>query len=163
MFFSIVRLLSVWLFVTPWLFVTTRFLHPWDFQGKKTGVGCHFLLQEIFPTQGLNLGLPHCRQTLYHLSHQGMQGKKTYFNELLGTYGYFLSFSFRNKRSNIQVDEMIKPLGFHACSDILKIHAQILSRIMIKMNNVNYTALFQHFAVEADELSLCCCYFKWFF
>lgn len=57
---------------------------------------------------------------------------------------------------------MIKPLGFHACSDILKIHAQILSRIMIKMNNVvSYTALFQHFAVEADELSLCCCYFKW--
>ena len=32
---------------------------------------CHFLLQEIFPTQGLNLGLRHCRQTLYHLSHQG--------------------------------------------------------------------------------------------
>ena len=32
---------------------------------------CQFLLQGIFPTQGLNLGLPHCRQTLYHLSHQG--------------------------------------------------------------------------------------------
>ena len=39
--------------------------------GKNTGVGCHFLLQEIFPTQGLNPGLPHCRQMLYHLSHQG--------------------------------------------------------------------------------------------
>ena len=34
-------------------------------------MGCHFLLQEIFPTQGLNLGLPHCTQMLYHLSHQG--------------------------------------------------------------------------------------------
>ena len=32
-------------------------------------MGCHFLLQEIFPTQGLNPGLPHCRQTLYCLSH----------------------------------------------------------------------------------------------
>ena len=32
---------------------------------------CHFLLQGIFPTQGLNPGLPHCRQTLYRLSHQG--------------------------------------------------------------------------------------------
>ena len=32
---------------------------------------CHFLLQGIFPTQGSNLGLPHCRQTLYCLSHQG--------------------------------------------------------------------------------------------
>ena len=32
---------------------------PWDFPGKNTGVGCHFLLQGIFPTQGLNLGLLH--------------------------------------------------------------------------------------------------------
>ena len=35
------------------------------------GVGCHSLLQGIFSTQGLNLGLPHCKQILYHLSHQG--------------------------------------------------------------------------------------------
>ena len=42
-----------------------RLLHPWDFPGNSTGVGCHFLLQGIFPTQGLNTGLPHCRQTLY--------------------------------------------------------------------------------------------------
>ena len=41
------------------------------FHGCGIGVGCHFLLQGIFPTQGLNLGLPHCRQTLYPLSHQG--------------------------------------------------------------------------------------------
>ena len=41
------------------------------FQAKSTGVGYHFLLQRIFPTQESNLGLPHCRQTLYHLSHQG--------------------------------------------------------------------------------------------
>ena len=38
--------------------------------GKNTGVGCHFLLQGILPTQGLNLGLLHCGQTLYCLSHQ---------------------------------------------------------------------------------------------
>ena len=48
----------------------TRLLYPWDFLGKNTGVGCHFLLQ-IFLTQGLNQGLLHCRQTFYHLSHQG--------------------------------------------------------------------------------------------
>ena len=42
-----------------------------DSPGKNTGVGCHALLQGIFPTQGLNPGLPHCRQILYHLSHQG--------------------------------------------------------------------------------------------
>ena len=45
-------------------------LCPWDSPGKNTGVGCHFLLQGIFPTQGSNPGLPHCRQILYHLSHQ---------------------------------------------------------------------------------------------
>ena len=42
---------------------------PWNFPGKSTGVGCHVRLQGIFPTQGSNQGLPHCRQTLYHLSH----------------------------------------------------------------------------------------------
>ena len=35
---------------------------------SNTGVGCHFLLQGIFPSQGSNLGLLHCRQILYHLS-----------------------------------------------------------------------------------------------
>ena len=39
--------------------------------GKNTKVGCHTLLQRIFPTQGSNPGLPHCRQILYHLSYQG--------------------------------------------------------------------------------------------
>ena len=42
----------------------TRFLCPWDSPGKNTGVGCHFLLQGVFLTQGLNPGLPHCRQML---------------------------------------------------------------------------------------------------
>ena len=49
----------------------TRLLYPWDFPGKDTGVGCHFLPQGIFPTQGLNPDLLHCRQTLYHLSYEG--------------------------------------------------------------------------------------------
>ena len=44
---------------------------PWNSLGKDTGVGCHALLQGIFPTQGSNLGLPHCRQILYHLSYLG--------------------------------------------------------------------------------------------
>ena len=34
-------------------------------------MGCHFLLQGIFPTQGSNPGLLHCRQTLHPLNHQG--------------------------------------------------------------------------------------------
>jgi len=46
-------------------------LCPWDSAGKNTGVGRHSLFQGISPTQGLNLGLLHCGQILYHLSHQG--------------------------------------------------------------------------------------------
>ena len=62
----------VWLFVTLWTIA-----HPlgllclWGSPGKNTGMGCLSLLQGIFPTQGLNLGFLHCRQILYHLSHQG--------------------------------------------------------------------------------------------
>ena len=52
-------------------------LCPWDSPGKNTGVGCHFFLQEIFSTPGLNLGLPHCKQTLYRLSHQGSSEANT--------------------------------------------------------------------------------------
>ena len=46
----------------------TRLLHPWDFLGKSTGVGCCCLLQGILLTQGSNPGLLHCTQTLYCLS-----------------------------------------------------------------------------------------------
>ena len=44
---------------------------PGDSPGKNTGVGCHALLQGIFPTQGLNPGLPHFGWILHRLSHQG--------------------------------------------------------------------------------------------
>ena len=41
------------------------------FSRQETWVSCHVLLQEIFPSQGSNPGLSHCRQILYCLSHQG--------------------------------------------------------------------------------------------
>ena len=44
-----------------------------DSSHKNTGVGCHGLLHVIFPTQGWNPDLPHCRYILYHLNHQGNQ------------------------------------------------------------------------------------------
>ena len=43
----------------------TSLLCPWASPGRNTGVGCHFLLQGIFPIEGSYLGLLHCRQTLY--------------------------------------------------------------------------------------------------
>jgi len=45
----------------------TRLLCPWNSSGKNTGVGSHFLLKGIFPTQGSNLGFLHCRWFLYQL------------------------------------------------------------------------------------------------
>ena len=44
---------------------------PWNSPGQNAGVGSRSLLQGIFPTQGLNPGLPHCRRILYQLSHKG--------------------------------------------------------------------------------------------
>ena len=48
-----------------------RLLCPRNSPGKNTGVGCHFLLQGIFPTQGSNPSPLHCRQIRYRLSHLG--------------------------------------------------------------------------------------------
>ena len=48
-----------------------RLFCPWNTPGKSTGVGCHSLLQGIFPTQGLHLSCLHCKQTFYRLSYQG--------------------------------------------------------------------------------------------
>ena len=54
------------LFVTPWTMYS-----PWNSPGQNTRVGSLSLLQGIFSTQGLNPGLPHCKQILYQLSHKG--------------------------------------------------------------------------------------------
>ena len=57
----------VQLFATQWT-EPAGSLCSWVSPGKNTGVGCHSLLQGIFPIQGSNPGPPHCRQILYHLS-----------------------------------------------------------------------------------------------
>ena len=55
----------VWLFATPWT------IQSMNSPGQNTGVGSLSLFQGIFPTQGLNPGLPHCRWFLHQLSHNG--------------------------------------------------------------------------------------------
>ena len=64
---------------------------------KNSEVGCHSLLNGIFPTQGLNLGLWHCRQILHYLSHHGssfgplsLQYLSLHFPFLLGVLLYYL-------------------------------------------------------------------------
>ena len=70
--------LKWWWTLKRWFKILIMFhlvkLRPWDFPGKSTGVGWHFLLQGIFPTRWSNLGLLHCRQMLYPLSHQRSHG-----------------------------------------------------------------------------------------
>ena len=79
---------SLW----PHGLLPARLFYPWHSPGKDTGVGCHFLCQVIFPTQGSNPGLLHCRRTpspsdppgkdtSYHLGHfycaAGSAGKES--------------------------------------------------------------------------------------
>ena len=71
---------------------------PWNSPGNSTGVGCHSLLQGIFPTQESNLGLLHCREILYHLSHQGSQ--KTDGSESIVSFESFKEIKYSRKMQN---------------------------------------------------------------
>ena len=60
--------------ICEWMKVTQlcpAFATPWNSPGQNTGIGTFSLLQGIFPTQGWNPGLPHCRWILYQLSQKG--------------------------------------------------------------------------------------------
>ena len=67
----------------------TRLPRPWESPGKNTGVGCHFLLQGIFPTQGSYLDLLHCMWILYHLT-----TRKAHLWWLLGLIWIVTKFSW---------------------------------------------------------------------
>ena len=68
---------------------------PWKSPGQNTGVGSLSLLQGIFPTQGSNSGLLHCRWMLYQLSHKGSPEPRIIplkiYSEELGPEGKFVS------------------------------------------------------------------------
>ena len=76
-----------------------RLLYPCNFPGKNTGVGCHFLLQVLFLSQGSNLCLLHCRQILYHLSHKG---SSNIVEEKLKFYITSCSFCLHNSACSLQ-------------------------------------------------------------
>ena len=118
------RLLSCVLLLRPRGLLPTRFLCPWDSPGKNTRVGSHSLLQGIFLTQGLNLGLLHWRQILYHLSQQGSPPKPlspTYFvfswrwhliNERLSViWGFLGGLAGKDSDCNVQDLGLIPGLG----------------------------------------------------
>ena len=73
---------------------------PWNSPGQNIGVGSLSLLQGIFPTQGSNPGLPHCRQTFYQLSHQGspsIRGMQVKTNNLTLVRMTIIKKSMNNK------------------------------------------------------------------
>ena len=69
--FSNVTCISEGHSVVPDSLRTHGLYSPWNSPGQNTGVGSLSLLQGIFPTQGSNPGLTHCRQILFQLSHKG--------------------------------------------------------------------------------------------
>ena len=83
-------LCCVQFFVTPWT-VAARLLYPWDFTDKNTGVGCRFLLQGIFMTQGSNPCLLHCQADSLPLSHQKQYRSINYTNKH-DTFNKMLNF-----------------------------------------------------------------------
>ena len=84
------------------------------FPGKNTGVGSHFLLQVIFPTQGSNLGLTQWRQILYHLSHQGSCQRTIFFSikgwksHIYDSTGYLLGIGWHSRGDSNIAPELLK-------------------------------------------------------
>ena len=107
-----------------------RLFRLWDFPGNSTGVDCHFLLQGIFPTQGSNPGLPHCRQRLYHLSHQG---SPFLLREILNSYfhGYLLHHFLKNNTD--QANWIDKYWVWDILSVEEKIFRSLFKKIVLKV------------------------------
>ena len=113
---------------------SARQLCPWNSPGKNIGVGCHSLLQGIFPTQGLKLMLLHCKETLYHLGHQGshhIYEKKIFFFRTL-YYTLKCPVIVQKPVSSRNSAENIFQTGFITSSQ----HTQMLSNL--------YTLLMNH-------------------
>ena len=100
-----------------------------DSPGKNTRLGCHALHQGIFPIQGSNWGLPHCRWILYHLSHQRIPSSSSQYGN---QFGYILC-SLR-WRSSIQSSKT-RPGG-----DCGSDHELLVEKFRLKLTKVEETA-----------------------
>ena len=118
---------------SPW---TARLLCPWDFPGKNTGVGCYFLLQGIFLTQGLNPSLLHWQVDSLPLSHQGTPVcVYTYITHLFihwSVHGHFLFITHILSIVNITAVN----IGVHVSFSII-FFSEYMPRIEIAGSYVN--------------------------
>ena len=73
-----------------------RLFCPWNSPRKNIGVGSHSLLQGIFPIQESNPSLLHCRQILYHLSHQRSPNSSLKWSEV-NSFSCVRLFSFHQR------------------------------------------------------------------
>ena len=98
-------------FATPST-IATRLLCPWDPSGKNTEVGCHFLLQGIFLSQGSNTCLLHQQVDSLPLSHQGSPNPfvKSYiiFKDIYSTFR-----QKRKKKKKLQILQGGSPAAWH--------------------------------------------------
>ena len=67
---------------------TIGLYRPWNSPGQNTGMGSRSLLQGIFPSQGSNPGLPHCRWILYKLSRATREAPNTILNMMIMEYEF---------------------------------------------------------------------------
>ena len=84
----------------------TRLLRPWNFLGKGTGVGCHFLLQGLFPTQGLNLRLMHWQADSLPTEPPGKLSMNTQFEYKIG-YKNMYSILYEYTISSLKVQLLL--------------------------------------------------------
>ena len=123
-----------------------RIFCPLAFPGKNTGVGCHFLLQGIFPTQGSNPCLLHCRQTLYHLSHQGspVSLKTTLKLGFLSSAAKFVPLLLIHTPSHHQIRYILQQLSLSSCRILTsrrQKHVQVLPALPLKLGLLSYIGM----------------------
>ena len=161
-------------FVTPWT-VAHQAPPSINFLGMSTGVGCHFLLQGIFPTQGLKLGLLHYRWILYHLSHQGSPIEmtdqfyfwaNTSFEEHLGhskklRFEMFYRYSLKLSEKHWQPWAMVAnnmPGCFSLKTSKLIFTLKFLGFLERKKDSYPILLLGIKLPIDFGGICFCCCY-----
>ena len=120
---------------------------PWNSLGQNTGVdsleywsGQPYILQWIFPTQGSNPGLPHCRQILYQLSHKGSP-------TILEWVAYPLKRIFLTQEWNqglLHCRWILYQLSYNMVKICLRIHNQKRQEPKLDFPDIKYCDLLYH-------------------